>query len=321
MNRRGVTLLEVVFAIGIAAIGILGVMMTIVLAGRQARDGADADAADRVGRSAIRAFDARAMGHASGPAGTWAEVAVSGTAYCLDPLYVATNGTSSPGCWFPAFDPAVVPGVRLRRISLRAFPGNQAMAPVPPIGFAAAEALFCSRDDLVFSLPDDRTLPPVQLQSSAGSRQFEGAFTWFATVCAPNYGSGAGSVSVVVCQRRDLTEPDILLTVAKLDWPMCNLAVRSGRPDDDLGIKEHRWIFLAGSDVAGIARHGWYRVVNRADILPAGQPDIDGTVYPTSTRWVTLFGQDWRCNAATTQAGVVGPVVAVYEKTFRVNGD
>jgi type II secretory pathway pseudopilin PulG len=107
-RRSGVTLLEVLFAIGIVSVGILGVMASLVVAGKQAADGARLDGADRLGRNAIREFTVRAINRARGPRGTWSLPYVSpsaphfdaalqdGYAYCLDPLYVVANGTSLP---------------------------------------------------------------------------------------------------------------------------------------------------------------------------------------------------------------------------------
>lgn len=59
--RRGVTLLEVMFSIGIVAVGLLGVLIIVPLAGLRTTQGTIADGADRLGRSAIRAFDVYQM--------------------------------------------------------------------------------------------------------------------------------------------------------------------------------------------------------------------------------------------------------------------
>lgn len=60
-RHQGVTLLEVLFAIGIVAVGLLGVMIIIPLAGMRTEQGTIADGADRLGRNAIRAFDVYQM--------------------------------------------------------------------------------------------------------------------------------------------------------------------------------------------------------------------------------------------------------------------
>lgn len=61
MKRRAITLLEVLFSIGVVAIGLLGVMAVIPLALRDVGKGQVADESFRVGSNARRAF--RAHGH------------------------------------------------------------------------------------------------------------------------------------------------------------------------------------------------------------------------------------------------------------------
>lgn len=317
--RRGVTLLEVLFSIVIAAVGVFGVIATLLIAGHRASDAGTIDGADRLGRSAVRDFHVRSLNQATGMNGTWATVPVNGWPYAIDPLYVAANGTASPACWFPAFDPTIVPGVRLGRISLRPIPGDQATNPLPPITSAVAESIFVARDDLVFNLPNDRTLPPQQKYGpGAEVREYGGSFSWLATIQAENYATGPALAHIVVMHRRDLQEPDVLLNVEKIDGTAFKLSVRPGQSDDDLDIKEGRWFLLTGRTTAGAIRIGWQRVTDQDDVIPAGTADIDGTICPTDSRWFNLAGRDWDCLAANSQAAVVGPVVAVYERPCRM---
>jgi len=60
---QGVTLLEVLFSIGIVAVGLLGVLIIVPLAGSRSAQGMIADGADRMGRNAIRLFDIHHMRH------------------------------------------------------------------------------------------------------------------------------------------------------------------------------------------------------------------------------------------------------------------
>ncbi len=97
--RRGVSLLEVTFSIGVAMIGLLGVAALLPVAGSLANKGVVADAAARRGSDAIRDFHVRSMGNWT----TWrwydptmsafrpilpAERA-AGLSFCLDPRFVA----------------------------------------------------------------------------------------------------------------------------------------------------------------------------------------------------------------------------------------
>lgn len=335
MRKTGVTLLEVLFAIAIVTIGILGVMGTLVLAGRQAADGARLDGADRLGRNAIREFDARGFNRAVGLQGTWATVPIDGRAYCLDPLYVAANGTASPASWFPAYDPATIPGARMHRVSVRRFPGNQSLSPLPPIGFPLAESIFTAKDDLVISFPSDRTLPPVQhYGAGAEARSFDGVFSWFATIQGRSYRQGAATLHVVVCYRRDLYDPaaERLVNVERIDdeppagplpadisqrgshW---KIAVRPGQPASDLDCRSGDWALITGL-VGGRVLFQWHRILNSESVLPAGSPDPFGVVSSEDTRSISTQGRAWPLLPSQTQVVLFNSVVAVYEKTVKM---
>lgn len=334
MKRNGVTLLEVLFAIVIATVGILGVLVTLVIAGKQASDGARMDGADRLGRNAIREFEVRGFNRARGPQGTWAAVPIDGHAYCLDPLYVAANGTASPAAWFPAYDLVVVPGARMHRVSVRRFPGNQLFAPLPTIGLPLAESIFAAKDDLVFSLPSDRTLPPVQhYGTGAEARSFNGAFSWFATVQGASYSGGTALLSIAVCHRRNLyDQSERLVNVERIDdenpslsvtgdisqrgreW---KIAVRPGQSAKDLDAREGGWVLITGI-VGGRVLFHWHRILSVDSILPAGNPDMFGVVSSEDTRSISTSGRAWPLLPSQTQAVLFDSVVAVYEKTIKM---
>lgn len=336
MRKTGVTLLEVLFAIGIVSVGILGVLATLVIAGKQAADGVRMDGADRLGRNAIREFEVRGFNRATGTRGTWAAVPVNGRSYCLDPLYVAANGSAMPASVFPAFDPAVVPGPRMARVSVRMFPGDQSIVPLPPIGQSLAESFFTAKDDLVFSLPDDRTLPPAQnYGTGTAARQSTGAFSWFATIHGSGYSLGTALLCVVVCHRRDVSDPNVerLVNVEKIDdenpaspvtgdvsqrGHLWKIAVRAGQPVSDIDAKEGRWMLIAGLAPSGATLFCWHRILGVDDVLPAGQPDIYGNVSAVDTRNISTFGRAWPLHPSQTQVVLIDSVVAVYEKTVKM---
>jgi hypothetical protein len=330
MKRSGVTLVEVLFGIAIAAVGILGVLATLVVAGRQAANGAALDGADRLGRNAIREVAVRGFNRAAGPRGTWSTVPIGGHAYCLDPLYVASNGTASPHNWFPAFDPATIPGARMHRVSVRSFPGGAMV----PAGQMLADSIFRANDDLVFSLPGDRTLAPQQVPAGFESRASEGAFSWFATFQGANYRGENAIMHVVVCHRRDVADPgaERLLAVERIDeenpalplpadrsnrgrtW---KLAVRAGRTSGDLDVRERSWVLVTGAS-SGMYWFRWHLVVSIGDVLPAGTPDIYGDVSAVDTRFISTQGPAWPLGPSETQIAVIDRVVAVYEKTIKM---
>jgi hypothetical protein len=184
--------------------------------------------------------------------------------------------------------------------------------------------LFMGGDDLVFRLPTDRTVPPVQqysgdAASGAEARGTEGALSWLATFWSDDYQHGSAVVNIAVCNRRDpVVESDRLLEVADLSWPMVKFACRAGRPDDDLAVKDGQWFVLTGLSATN-GGFGWYRVLSGSEVIAAGTPDVDGTVLPVASRWVSVFGRDWLFTAPQTQVGIMDGVVAVYERTVRLN--
>ncbi|HTN74191.1 MAG TPA: prepilin-type N-terminal cleavage/methylation domain-containing protein, partial [Pirellulaceae bacterium] len=61
VSRRGITLLEVLISIGVTAIGILGVMSLIPLAGSQARKGQIAERSIVIGLAGVGEMQTRGM--------------------------------------------------------------------------------------------------------------------------------------------------------------------------------------------------------------------------------------------------------------------
>ncbi|MCY2994522.1 MAG: hypothetical protein NTY19_42650 [Planctomycetota bacterium] len=180
--RRGVSLLEVLFSIGIVAVGLLGIMVLLPVAGSRVAHGVVADMGDRVGRSAIRQFNVQLMRQPN----VWAQYDSSTNLYqpfdrvktvtdpsssktakypksfCVDPLCVATL-VASPSAYtavagyFPSIPQVSTADPRMDRISLRPAPGSGS-----GMTRAQAEQAFLYQDDLTVSLPDDRTLLPMQ---------------------------------------------------------------------------------------------------------------------------------------------------------------
>jgi len=227
--RGGVTVLEVLFSIGIVAVGLLGVLTIVPVAGNRVTQGSIADNSDRLGRNAIRQFDVGQMRRLK----MWTRFdttdplnqqyvdfwpTVSQPAFCIDPLFVSTYSTaaasgtavSSKTEFFPYFVPTGVEA-RMRRISLRTrYNGSTGMT------LGQAYEVFMAQDDLVFDLPEDRTLAPRQkFDASNAKRQFDGKYTWMATVSPKGlmYLSAMASVpqtdlatlSIIVMYRRDMS--------------------------------------------------------------------------------------------------------------------
>ncbi len=333
--HRGVTLIEVLFSIGIVAVGLLGVLILVPLAGLRTTQGAMADGADRLGRNAIRAFDICQMRNQESWA--WYDVAsntcqaFSGAdAICIDPLYVATY-TAVGTNLFPYNPPSGA--TQMDRITLRSY--VSAAMPSPPPGAVGsrvmsllqAGGIFMGEDDLVFNLPADRTLPAEQkFDSSRVKRQWEGKFSWLATLVRKQTIQGAGSnsdlylLSIVVSHRRDpLIDAERTVEVAPVPSTISigyngGDVLLSSTAEDNLKMKEGEWLILAGIDASGRKSFQWYRI-QTADAGPV--PNSAGTGYE---RDLTLFGQDWPFSQMTgkTWAVWIPGVIAVYEKTIRV---
>ncbi|MDP7204661.1 MAG: prepilin-type N-terminal cleavage/methylation domain-containing protein [Pirellulaceae bacterium] len=223
-HHRGVTLVELMFAIGILLVGLLGVAALIPLAGFEIDRGLTADRMSVTGRNAVQEFDIRSMRRADmyvNPDGTpfnpnfqslhLFPAAQRSISFCIDPGYLHFHATNTPPAnrtplLFPSFGPLTsLPEkeARMHRIALRNHPGGTIMHRL------LAERLFVARDDLAIDRPSDPTLPPQQVYgSNTTRRQYNGSFSWFATL-VPELHQPTGVfdqylLSVVVLDDRDL---------------------------------------------------------------------------------------------------------------------
>ncbi len=334
-SDRGVTLLEVLFSMGIVTVGLLGVMIIVPLAGSRSAQGTIADGADRMGRNAIRAFDVYQMRRPDSwakynPTNNNYQAYYGGEAFCIDPLYMAANvgtagifrfpylGTGAPAASIPWME----------RISLCTRPGATLPSVLPGtagsriMNVEQAGQIFLGDDDLVFNLPEDRTLPPEQkFDSSLTKRQWEGKFSWLATL-VPKAGTGNKLylLSIVVFHRREtLADAERMVDVAPVPAAMTvglngGDVLLSSTAEDDLKMKEGEWLMLSGIDGSNREHFQWYRI-QTADAGPVS--NSAGTGYE---RDLTLFGQDWLFGQMTgsgkTNAIWIPGIVAVYEKTI-----
>jgi hypothetical protein len=290
--RRGVSIVEVLFAMGIVSVGLLGVLSALVVSGHRMSRGTVIDGATKLAAAADREFRTRGYAQTVG----WTAAVTLGQAYCLDPLGVAELGTGTPAKWFPAIDPATVPGPRMNRVSLR-----KPAPAVGPITTAVADGLFRDRDSLIFDAPDDRTLPPVT-RMDGGQRATEGALSWFATI-ETKQRTREAVLNIVVCSRRDHAAADLLCDVTAIEAGSVTIKPRTGQPTTDAEIKSGEWLLLIGRDGWNIDHYAWQRVVHAPT---ADQPE----------RELSIQGQDWPLTAAQTKAVIVDGVVIVAERTI-----
>jgi hypothetical protein len=218
--RSGISVLEVLISIGVASVGLLGVILLIPLADHQMNRGLVLERSNQVGANAFREFEIIGADNPN----LWRQLTGSAPAviaparmgvdpfsnqtevrraFCLDPAFVFFNGSSlgtnneDPRV-FP-YPPHPNPTLKMPRITL---PGitlgllGDGQANPGVLSWAHADSLFTSHDDLVFRRDDtDRTLPPLQLNydgsdwNPAGTpgvnertRSARGRFSWIATI-------------------------------------------------------------------------------------------------------------------------------------------
>lgn len=202
--KRGVTLLEVLIAILVASVGLLGAIAVFPVALSQAKKGEIADISAVAGESAIAAFQVQGMNERqkwiTWNANTAAPVFVPadfqestspffGYSFCIDPQAFAHNANDDPAnsaLWsrFPAVPAAAAPNTRMYRLTLHN--GSPTMQPSQMMSEIMADKAFRIEDSLMYQRPDDESLPAAQLFTSVngepGRRQEEGRLTWFATL-------------------------------------------------------------------------------------------------------------------------------------------
>lgn len=332
-KRQGLTILEVLMAVGVAIIGLFGVWALIPIAGQRAERAILEDDKAALGRSAFRDFEVRGMNQPQTwlrPSGVpvYNETTFANpphinrnTSFCIDPLFVAevvNFGTPAESDRFPsaaAFkDPATIVPIDMQRLTLRSRAGGPALSP------ALASAIFQSYDDIEVHTQDDETLPPLQAYSETNAikKRLAGRrLSWMATLVPQNLAladTGATDtylLSIVVFYKRNVADPiDEQEGVFEVSnsfgggYGGGDIEIASG----DTGLKRNHWVMLAQAGPQG-GRFLWYRVVS---------VDLDDTTDPANpVTYATLEGRDWN-DAPATQCVVVKNVVAVFEKSIRL---
>lgn len=222
-SRKAMTIMEVMFAIMITTIGLLGAISVFPVASEMARKGRLNDEVTIAADAVTHKFDAMGMRQparwvalidqsANGqppqvvngsalptafPATYWK------TSFCIDPRFTAANLTAHANNeqnWtqFPAYPQTVANSPRMQRITLTAgnrivndpvygqviYPNN----PATIMGRFQADHAFTIEDHLVYDRPKDNSRPAIQTYPAIqpnipGKRDTEGRLTWMATMC------------------------------------------------------------------------------------------------------------------------------------------
>lgn len=224
--RRGISLLEVLFAMLLIVIGLLGAIALLPVAAQQAKRGRAADSQAVVGESAVSEFLVREMNRttawrspvtdffsatyydqAGNPVLDSSMQPIKGRfipfcGYCIDPLFVASqnnaivtktdNGNSR---FFPYYTLSATTNTnadyaaRMERITLGRTPSGT------PMTARQALSIFANDDDLFLDKSNDSSIPASQMFSRIDNgsgtvvnqrRLSSNQFTWFATL-SPKY--------------------------------------------------------------------------------------------------------------------------------------
>ncbi len=218
-RRRGLTLIEVLSAIGVAGIGVFGILVLVPLASRMSQVGISNDSTRQNAANVIervKSFGALNTNRwVRFDAGVNAFVGVNAQpqgAYCLDPMLIAspnlnaalpeTDATRINLFPYTSGPPTVVP---TDRVSVR-----RALGTTVPVGAAMAEAMFGQRTMLKTVPAPSDVLPPTQAfvrdlaTNSAMRREAEGVKSALTLVLPTNQpGSSVHRLmSVVISNRR-----------------------------------------------------------------------------------------------------------------------
>jgi len=318
-------MIEVMLAIFVVVVGVLGVAPLLTAGGFQARQATIADRKSRVARAAVADFRVRGMANPRSWSAIGDAIRTAPQAVCIDPRGV-TRGMANtfPGGSFAAPVP---------RINLRADPTG---ANATVMNQAMADEVFTSHDDLSIEFPADDLVPSQQIYATNGGapvrRMAERRFSWMATL-SPVYGAPHGTnpsssnptffgdlntdlyrLSVVVFHNRTFdAQSEQVTTVTFRGGGLGGGDVRISPPlnDPDNETSEGNWLFLGRNTGYGGQRqmHGWYKII-------AVSNDIQN-----NSRELTLEGRDWTPDPnLPTQAVWVKGVVGVYERTMRLEG-
>ena len=161
--RRGISLLEILIATFVLAIGLLGLAALLPVGRFAIVETGKADRAGACGRAALRDVNVRRMLDYT----TWSPPIGGGVTdvspFVIDPLgYASTITVNLGGATGP-----------ISRMTL--------LSPATGIQYTLAEAeqVFTWQDDLVFDMPEDVTMRPSIMTTGLDS---QGDYSWFLTV-------------------------------------------------------------------------------------------------------------------------------------------
>jgi hypothetical protein len=340
-RRRGVSILEVIFAILVVAIGLLAALTVFPVAAAIAKKGHIADQSAVLGRAAVHQFDSQGMRRpdmwvgwnqswetrasppAPGPSFQNVPNIVfpTGTSFCIDPRFIAVNAgapaNANAASIFPYVPISVVGQPRMFRIGLtNGIPS--------PLGGSLmtrwqADSLFIFDDDHTVTRPTDGSLPgfgaftPSDHDNDPStphlltSRSFGGHLSWMATLVPKHELYSPGVVS---------SELYVLSIVVFHDRPLVSFALDT--PTSDMYLRSERVVGVNFLDAGGQGFAGGetFLIWPPTGTIVNDQAS-NGPNYNTAKEMMKVRSGDWIMLAgdAATSAGVLVPIFKWYRVT------
>jgi len=339
MNYRkqhlaGITIIEVLFSIGIIVTGLLGVAGLIMIAGSQMTQGLEADAMSNAGLNAIAEFETREMQNLDNMlwynpnTKTFISVPpdnIRGKSFCIDPYFIAQQSLDKNFKHISHF-PSNNPLYPMFRVTLH----NMARPLSREMQLPLSREIFIAKDDLAFSTPASGTELPEQQWIREGldgpelKRANRAEYSWLATLTPARTDAVPEKtdhylISVVVFKNRvvrgkippavDLIQPEERFFT--ITFPSSGFG--GGEVElfhinsDGVYPKNGDWIMLSAKLPGIEAFHSWYRITY-----------IEEETHPGGGKHATLQGPDWRYPGTLTQVTHIPSVIGVFEKMTRL---
>jgi hypothetical protein len=255
-SRRGISLLEVLAAIGVLSVGMLSLAALLPVGRYTIGEATKADHAGDCGRAALHDVIVRRMLDSN----NWQGNAGSGS-FFIDPYGLSLGAPGTLGG---------LPVITLKNVNPQSF---------------------MATDDLIVTLPEEMNPArqpgrPINVNptnpSALAPLTYKGDFSWFLTVTPTPTSSTRFTVSAVVCIKRDNTQQTAGVTTF-YDQGYGGGSVMLGAP---LDLRINDWIALCGG---GLCQ--WYRVVaagNDGESITLVGPDWN----PATAATAVTVGQE-----------------------------
>jgi hypothetical protein len=338
--RQGISLLEVLFAMFVLAVGLLGLAAMVPVGKHQVTEATHADRSTAIGVAAHNEIKVRdwldpgTWAQRNFVANTWDPFTPSADnpTFIIDPLSVAANMASgSPDAQYNAFPYGTATFVGGTPQPLYKIPRISVFIPTNTVpGVAMADRLFRSLDDRMFELPADATLRPRVMMNGGvplpTQSQSEGNYSWLVMVSPPGFPGGPSTVSVVVFYKRDLvvdtSNPTAPPSERFVYLDLINgglggsfggdaqlretTSANAQAADKVLKVRPHQWILVSGqlsTPVPGSSPAVYLPVHKWYRVVSTSE------MQSTASPWivdVTLSGPDWNASAFRDVDGTGG---------------